>query len=219
MMKMNQGFTLIEILVAIAIFGLLSIGAYTVLDAGMRSQQSTETRLSRLESIQRTVQSIEKDFRMFSLRQVRDEFGDKVPLLRGQGDLSGQAISFELTRGGWANPAELPRSNLQHVIYSFEQGSLKRMHSIFLDQATNSPKVVRTLIEDVQSMDIAFLDDNKQWKSSWGMFNADTNETSLPRAIKIKIEVQPFGLIERLIIVGASNESVKENSTGNEVSQ
>ena len=206
MIKNARGFTLIEILVALVIFGLLSIGAYTVLDAGMRSQQSTETRLSRLETLQRAIQSIEKDFRMFSLRQVRDEFGDKVPLLRGQGDLAGQSISFELTRGGWSNPAGLPRSNLQHVTYRFEQGSLKRIHSIFLDQATNSPKVVRTLIEDVVLMDIAFLDDNNQWQSSWGVFNADAETFPLPKAIKIKIELQPFGLIERLIVVGASNE-------------
>ena len=129
----SRGFTLIEILVAVAIFGFLSIGAYTVLDAGMRSRQQTEARLTQLATLQRAVQTIEKDLQMLSLRQVRDEFGDKIPLLRGQSEQSGQESAIEFTRSDWRNPAGLPRSNLQHVIYNFEQGELKRLHSIFLE--------------------------------------------------------------------------------------
>ncbi|PCJ49386.1 MAG: type II secretion system protein GspJ [Gammaproteobacteria bacterium] len=201
MIKQSRGFTLIEIIVALAIFGMLSIGAYTVLDAGVRSQQQTEFRLDELSKLQRTIQSIEKDLQMLSLRIVRDELGDKIPLLRGQSDPSGQASFIEFTRANWRNPAHLPRSNLQHVIYNFTQGELTRQHNLFLDQAANSPKVTRNLLQDMHSMSIGFLDKNNQWQTSWGIFGGQSSEVPLPKAIKISMEIDTFGLIERIILV------------------
>jgi general secretion pathway protein J len=214
MKPISRGFTLIEILVAVAIFGLLSVGAYTVLDAGMRSRQQTESRLSKLEALQRTMQFIEKDLRMLSLRQVRDEFGDKIPLLRGQSEQSGQESYLEFTRSDWRNPAGLPRSNLQHLSYKFEKGSLTRLHTIFLDQASNSPKVVQTLLEDLQAFNLTFLDQQQQWQNSWSMFGSiDEDQLTLPTAVRVRLEMEPFGLIERIILIAdiaQQTESVEE---------
>ncbi len=199
-----KGFTLIEILVAVAIFGLLSIAAYTILDAGMRSREQTESRLNELETLQRAMLTIEKDLRLISQRQVRDEYGVQLPLLRGQSESSGQLGLLEFTRSGWRNPAGLPRSNLQHIIYTFDQSILTRNHSIFLDQASNSPQVKRTLLENVISFELQFLDDQKQWINSWAMLGGNTGQ-QLPRAIKLILEVEVFGKIERLLVIGNSN--------------
>jgi general secretion pathway protein J len=214
MKKYCDGFTLIEILVAVAIFGLLSVGAYTVLDAAMRSQQQTESRLNKLEQLQRAMQIIEKDFRMLSQRQVRDEFGDKVPLLRGQSEQSGQKTSIEFTRSNWRNPANLPRSNLQHVIYDFDQGKLKRLHTIFLDQASNSTKVVRELLVDVQNFSLDYMHVDGQWHSNWGVYGSDEDKITLPKAVRIKLELEPFGQIERLILVVGSVPKKVEGFAG-----
>ena len=210
----NKGFTLIEILVALAIFGLLSIGAYSVLDAGMRSKQQTESRLDSLAVLQRAVQTIEKDLQMLSLRRVRDDLGDQIPLLRGESEVSGQASFIEFTRANWRNPAGLPRSNLQHIHYRFEQQKLIRTHSIFLDQASNSAKVERTLLEDVNAMHISFLDASDQWQSSWSMFSASSKSSKLPKAVKISFELETFGLIERLIAIDLVAPSEPSTDTG-----
>jgi len=205
MKAISRGFTLIEILVAVAIFGLLSIAAYTILDAGMRSRQQTEERLSQLEIVQRAIHTIEQDLRMLSARQVRDEFGDKVPILRGESEQSGLQTYFEFTRAGWRNPARLPRSNLQHIIYSFEQNTLKRHHKIFLDQTSNSPGVTRTLLQDVSHFSLQFLNQQKQWKNNWSILNSSDDNQKLPKAVKVNLELEPFGKIERLILIAASN--------------
>lgn len=203
MKRVAAGFTLIEVLVAVAIFGLVSIGAYTVLDAAMRSQEVTESRLNKLEAIQRAVQTIERDIRMLSLRQVRDEYGDKVPLLRGQSELSGQSASMEFTRADWRNPAGLPRSNLQHLNYRFEQGKLSRFYTIFLDKAANSQQLEQPLLEEMQSMKLSFLDDADQWQSSWAMNPSLDGNNPLPKAVKLELEMEPFGLIERILLISA----------------
>ena len=205
MKTISRGFTLIEILVAVAIFGLLSIAAYTILDAGMRSRQQTEKRLSQLEIVQRAIHTIEQDLRMLSARQVRDEFGDRVPILRGESEQSGLQTYFEFTRAGWRNPAGLPRSNLQHIIYSFEQNTLKRHHKIFLDQTSNSPGVTRTLLQDVSHFSLKFLNQQKQWKNTWSILNSSDDNQQLPKAVKVSLELEPFGKIERLILIAASN--------------
>jgi len=206
----SRGFTLIEILVAVAIFGLLSIAAYTILDAGIKSRQQTEERLNKLEIVQRAIHTIEQDLRMLSARQVRNEFGDKVPMLRGESEQSGLQTFFEFTRAGWRNPAGLPRSNFQHVIYNFEQNTLKRHHTIFLDQASNSPAVIRTLLEDVTHFSLQFLNQQKQWKNTWSLLGKSDDQQQLPKAVKLNLELEPFGKIERLILIAASS-SPKEN--------
>jgi len=216
MNRHSKGFTLIEIIVAVAIFGMLSVGAYTVLDAGVRSQQQTEFRLEKLAKLQRAIQTIEKDLHMLSLRQVRDELGDKIPLFRGQSDASGQVSFIEFTRANWRNPAGLPRSNMQHVIYNFGQGKLNRVHSIFLDQTSNSPKVTRALLDDMKSMSMSFLNKAGQWTSTWAMFDSQSLDSSLPRAIKISMEVDTFGLIERLIVIDLVAKTKSEEEITNE---
>ncbi len=201
----SRGFTLIEILVAVAIFGLLSIAAYSILDAGMRSRQQTEERLGKLEILQRVIHTIERDLRMLSARQVRNEFGDKVPILRGESEPSGLQTFFEFTRAGWRNPAGLPRSNLQHIIYNFEQNTLKRHHTIFLDQTSNSPGVTRTLLEDVTHFSLKFLNQQKQWKNTWSPSGSSDDNQQLPQAVKLSLELEPFGKIERLMLIALSN--------------
>jgi len=214
MRKRNSGFTLIEILVAVAIFGLLIVGAYTVLDAGMKSKEQTETRLNRLEHLQRMMHQFEQDMVLLSTRQVRNEFGDKQPQFRAQGG-SGDEASLEFTRANWRNPLQLPRSNLQHVIYTFKDGVLTRSHSIFLDQSTNSPTVDRLLIDRLDSLKFEFLNQNNQWLSDWANLGfiaaADDSDTKdiLPKAVRISIELEPFGEIERIILVGLSSSKLK----------
>ncbi len=217
MTRRTRGFTLIEILVAVAIFGLLSVGAYSVLDAGMRSKIQTQKRLDQLEVLQRVIYSIEKDIQMLSLRPVRNELGDQLPIFRAQSDFSGQSGFMELTRANWRNPLQLPRSNLQHIIYNFDQGKLVRHHSIFLDTTTNSPSVERVLIENVDSFKMEFLNKGNQWSSQWANFGFSTEDdkkkNNVPKAIKISLEVEPFGLIERLLLVELALAEVddKEN--------
>jgi len=194
-MKRQTGFTLIEILVAVAIFGLLTVAAYTVLDSGVRSKQQSEARLEHLAQIQRLFYSLSNDLQYLAYRRVRDELGDYQPLMSGESDLSGLAFKLAFSRSNWRNPAGFKRSNLQFVDYRIEDNQVIRRHRVFLDKAPNSAEMDRTLADGINAISVRFLDANQQWQDQWGMF--EEQQLSVPLAVVISIETDLYGEIER----------------------
>jgi general secretion pathway protein J len=60
--KSDAGITLIEIMVSMAIFGLIGTAGFTMLDQTLRSHVQTEGRLERLGAMQRVMYLINLDF-------------------------------------------------------------------------------------------------------------------------------------------------------------
>ena len=77
----SQGFTLIEVLVAIAIFASLSVGAYQVLNQVQRSNEISMERSERLKTLQRALVFMDNDFRQMALRQARTNGEEPSPML------------------------------------------------------------------------------------------------------------------------------------------
>ncbi|MEF1296418.1 type II secretion system minor pseudopilin GspJ, partial [Vibrio parahaemolyticus] len=66
-----KGFTLIEVLVSIAIFASLSVAAYQVVSQVQRSNELSQERTQRLNELQRAMVMMDNDFRQMALRQTR----------------------------------------------------------------------------------------------------------------------------------------------------
>ncbi len=139
----HLGFTLLEMLIALAIFSLVSITAGTLLYQAVDAQ-NVSTRLGdRLVDIERGLGRISRDVSQYIPRQVRDEFGDVNPALLVNED------SLEFTRRGWANPAEHSRSELQRVRFWVEEDALLRAYWDVLDRAPESVPRIQTIIDSV----------------------------------------------------------------------
>ena len=94
----QKAFTLIEVLVALAIFGILSALAYGALGQTLLSAEMLNERMDRLQAIQKTMRHLSQDFIQLAPRPVRLELGDSIgPAL--QSDLRSE-YAVELTRGG-----------------------------------------------------------------------------------------------------------------------
>ena len=72
----RNGFTLIEVLVALAVFGVLSVMGYMALGQTLSNADLLQERMQRLEAIQRTVRFLDSDLMQTSPRPVRDLLGD-----------------------------------------------------------------------------------------------------------------------------------------------
>ncbi len=201
----QRGFTLIELLVALAIFAILSTLAYGGLTQVIDNREHLEAQAERLIRLQTAFTFISRDIEQAVQRPVRDGYGDTQPALLGNEIGS---VVFEVTRSGLRNPLGLPRASLQRVAYRLEEEKLMRLHWPVLDQAQDTQAVERTLLEDVQSMSLRYLDKNNQWHDEWQPQSATPPDyLALPRLVEVSLEVKGFGEIKRLFGIAAKDKS------------
>jgi general secretion pathway protein J len=113
-------------------------------------------------------------------------------------------VSF--TRGGWTNPAGLPRSELQRVSYSVESGALMRSYTPELDSTLAVVPVKRKLVDHVKNFALRFMDAGHQWQTQWPVPTLQSGQQDLmlrirPVAVEVTIEFDDWGVIVRHIEV------------------
>jgi general secretion pathway protein J len=191
-----RGFTLLELLVALAIFAVLGVAAYAGLDVVLASKDRLEARSEELGRLQMLFVLMTRDIEQTARRSVRDNYGDPLPALLGSD------TTLEFTRAGWRNPAGLRRSHLQRVAYGLTDETLTRATWDVLDRAQDSEPRTATLLGDVTALEIRYLDATGEWRADWPPpAGAQRAAAALPRAIEITLEVKGWGSIMRLFRV------------------
>jgi len=194
--KTQYGFTLLEVLIAVAIFSVVSLASFTIFDTVLRGDENSKIRSDRQNELQRAFLLIERDFTQIAKRNMRvngEAPSDSFLQTADDSFLADeQAIAF--VRNGWTNPGLLlPRSDIQSVAYRLEEETLQRLHYNFVDAVVGQEPKIRPLISQVTSLDFEFYD-GKKWQKKW-------SGTALPQAIAIEIETLDYGLIRRQFLV------------------
>ena len=196
----SQGFTLLELLVAIAIFAIMAALGGISLEAVVTQQAIANENYRQLKSLQRTVQILCDDLYQLQPRGVRDVLGQnyELPLIA---DGRGMYL-LRLSRAGWRNPAGFSRGTLQRVQYRLNDGALIREYWPVLDPVLAMEPIEEVLLENVALVKFEFLDiENAQpeWEPVWPPLRIDASDW--PKAVRFAIEIDGFGRIERLIEV------------------
>jgi general secretion pathway protein J len=195
------GFTLMELLVAMAIFaivGTLALSGYTELQ---RQSEYAEQRLERTREVQRAVQTIVQDLAQVEPRPVREPLGEaRLPALLAR---DGAEYQLEFTRAGWSNTAGLPRATLQRVGYRMDQEGLWRDHWPVLDRPLALEPVRRKLLGSVRAVRLRFMTPGREWVDRWPATDGGTDADSRARpvAIEIVLDLDDWGEIRRIIEV------------------
>jgi len=219
------GFTLLELLIALSIFAVVSLMAFEGIAAILRAEERIGAQQERLREIDRAIALIARDFQDIAPRRVRladDEV--QAPLV-----LDGRARRVLLTRSGWSNPAELKRSGFQRVRYEVANQTLSRSYWLTLDPAGNDPAIVAPLLDRVVDFEVRVRAAG-EWTDTWPQEVAvavpapvdpnapqvvpqpPTTETEveeprlLPEAIEVTMEVEDFGRIRRLVVIEPETE-------------
>ena len=210
------GFTMIELLAAMAIFSLLAVVMYGGVRWVVLQREVVMERQGQLRDLQRAVNLLNNDFGQLTMRPIRDELGrDFVPAI-----LSGLAGEFvvELSHDGWRNPAGASRGTLQRVQYRLEEPELNetgkkpatpqfilvREYWPVMDRPLAMEGRTQNILRDVEKFTIEYLDTNNEWREIWPPAVSVTPGTvpkDLPRAIRYRIDSTVFGPIERLVEV------------------
>ena len=193
----SPGFTLIEVIIAMAIFAILALLSYSGLHSVINSKTETEQELERLQELQMTMLTLSSDLQQLTPRDAHDSLGGKLHKLTTQ---SSDFIA-EFTRSGWRNPANLQRSTLQRVAYQLTDDKLVRIYWPHIDRADDDARVERTLISNIESLELKFLNSEKKWVNNWPSAVALTSNApvDLPIAIDIKMKMNDWGEINRLL--------------------
>jgi len=198
----TRGFTLIEVLLAIAIFAMISLASFSLFDGVITSDEASKVKIERLNEIQRAWMVIERDLIQITPRSIRvDGEAPTNDYFHGGEDMEiigDGAIAF--VRTGWTNPGLLiPRSELQSVAYRVEEETLERLHYNFIDPVVGEEPKVRALIENVESLEYRYF-----YRDKW----QDKVENGvIPKAIELIITTKDLGEIHRkFLMIGASGE-------------
>ncbi len=195
--KAHKGFTLIEIVVALAVFAIVGVMASSGLNAILQWQSNLAIKSEQIKSIQLTLKYLEKDINRAITRPIRDQYGDKQPAFSSDGE-----SIMSLTYSGWRNPAGLLRSHLQRVAYEYSEDKELIRHSWNrLDGAISEDAREVILLEDVEDFAIEFLNPVNAWVDQWPPINVTSTDIGLPRAVSITFKAKPIGKITRIITV------------------
>jgi len=197
--KSVAGFTLVEMLVAIAIFALITAMAYGGYNALVRQSEIASERMERVRDVQSAVSRLVQDFAELEPRPIREPLGEAIePALNA--DRRTEYLVL-LTRAGWNNPAGIERPTLQRVGYRILDGALYRDHWQVLDRTLANEAVTLELLDDVREFSLRYLDANRVWQEQWPPLGTapDLARRMRPVAIEIVLELEDWGRLTRLV--------------------
>ncbi|MEK9527956.1 MAG: type II secretion system minor pseudopilin GspJ [Gammaproteobacteria bacterium] len=185
-----RGFTLLEVLIAMAIFSIVGLASFELLRSVRNIDRVTDRQTESYQGLVRTLALMDRDFIQLRYREIRDELGDrKAAVAVNEG-----YYPIEFTRQGWNNPLQRARSELQRVAYVVEGDSLERHVWFVLDRAQDSEPVSQTLMAGVSALTIYLvMPDGDRVESISG---DDLSE--LPVAIEVTITTDTWGDLIRL---------------------
>lgn len=147
----EAGFTLVEVLVSMFIFSLISIGALIALTTTLDARERSEARIDQVEQLAAARRLMADDFRMMTLRQNRDGLGGFIDISRE----AAQTDGFSLIRRARPNPGGVfARGDLLRVSWRVENGQLIRSFLPHENPAYVEPPVDRIVLDGVDAMTV-----------------------------------------------------------------
>ena len=189
------GFTLLELLLAIAILSIITVLTNRGLHLIITSQERINAQDSAMEHLQLTLTLLRQD-----LQQVVNR-----PVLNNQGQTEAAMLlianQLNFTRSGFTNPqAKVKRSTLQRVAYRCQQNTLQRLSWPVLDRSAATDYTVRNLLPDVSGIHWRFLDKDNHFHHQWPLDNA-LDDQPLPKAVELQLDFTSGKQLTQLILL------------------
>ena len=210
-----SGFTLVEVLVAMAITALISVMAYTGLSSALSGAESMRAAATRAHEINQALSMLSRDLRQVVNRPVVDELGQLSPAFSG-GELASD--SLVLTRAGWHNSTGAPRSALQRVRWWLEDDQLWRGYFPVLDRTAGTEAVETAVLDEIERFEVRFLSalsvlesdrndviDRRNWQDNWITDLSQPGQLPAPpAAVEVVMEVVGLGEVRRTYVLPSS---------------
>ena len=187
----SRGFTLVEMLVAVALFAIASALAFGGLGALTRARSQLDAENERLGRLQFAIGLLERDLRGVAARAVRDGYGAPQAALVGTRD------RLEFSRHGLSNALALPRATIERVGYRLHEGSLQRQRYAVLDRTAAARASEDRLLDQVQTLEFTYLAEDGRELAQWPPPRAQ--DDAPPRAVAVVLTLPDYGELRRVL--------------------
>lgn len=208
MTRSEAGFSLIEVLVAVAVFAAVSAISVGLLAGALRSKEQGEAALERLAAVQRAGALLREDIGQVMPRSARTEDGLRDPRLfaadiEGTEQVRRAGAGREilvLTRTGWANPGAVqPRSTLQRVAWILEDGALYREVRAYPDAAPGPEPRRQRILDGLDDVRLDMLAGGS-WIARARIVADGEAAMAPPEAVRLRYELAGLGAIEHVAL-------------------
>lgn len=187
-----RGFTLVEMLIALAIFGMLTAAGVTLLSLTARTQQTSDRILGELGEIRRLNALMTADLAQAAPRLWRDSDGRARRAFAGDSD--GAEMLMLFVRRGWDDG---DGGGAQRVGYRFRDGRIERLSFRRVDGAAGAVAV--RLLGGVETVRLRYRDRDGSWLARWD----PSDGTRLPVAVELIADSATYGLVRQVFVVGS----------------
>jgi general secretion pathway protein J len=187
----DQGFTLVEVMIALMIFGMLAAAGVAILSFSVRAQTATGKRFDDIAALNRTTALLAGDLGQAIDRPTRDEGGTALSAFTGEAN--GQ---IRFVRTGWANVDAAPRASAQKVAYQMDGETFQRVAYPMIDGAAPLPPVA--LLTKVAGVGARY-----RYKGAWSDRWDGTQGAALPQAAELIVRRTDGTAFRLMLLVGS----------------
>lgn len=193
-----KGYTLIEIMIALAVFAILGAIASGAIYQAFETRSRVSTQANQLNDLQLAILRLTRDVHQMVVRSV---FGDEMHIFP---PFVGQPNYLEFTRAGLVNPGDIAnRSTLQRVAWLCQKDQLIRRSFTTLDSLKRHDYQDTVVLGHLKSCSFAYLTNKHQRLSEWREFTVLHNQSKerLPIAVQGIFTFEQWGNMSLLFII------------------
>ncbi|MFC7301135.1 type II secretion system minor pseudopilin GspJ [Cognatiluteimonas weifangensis] len=189
--RANRGFTLLELLVAVAIFAVVASLAWGGLDAIVRVRRTFDVQAAQLARLQRAMARFERDLGAALPRSIRDERNRRQPALAGSAERL--EVSAWLPAPGMPAAAPTP----QRLAWTCADGQLRRTRWAAPDRTAATAREDAVVLEQVSDCRLRYLMGDGTTTARWPL--PEMPADALPRGVELDFRLQGQGRFRRVI--------------------
>lgn len=199
----QKGFTLLEIIIAIAIFALLGLACNNLLQTVLRSSAKAQEVTESLQKVSQSMSLMESDFSQLAARPMRpnSSASNQASFYNHRVNSSESDSQYiEFFHQGFLNPQGFfPRGEVQRVAYRLKDHKLERLSFPYPEPAPDQEPLITEIFDKVEKIEYFFYK-KKSWKPH-------VSTKSMPKALMFRITFENELSIDRKFLV--LGESVK----------
>lgn len=195
---MKNGFTLIEMMVALSIFAILSAAGVLLLRGSADTQIAVERQLSALSSTERLRLLLASDLSQALPRPTRAGDGSDRPAFFGD------ANGMQFVRGGFEPVSDEPEPTIARVEWLVSGGQLVRRQFGRIDGG-NEPALDAQLEKGITSIELSYRAAGGNWSATW----PDGSGLALPRAVRMTLAADGPA-VEMIIALPAAHDEPQQ---------